>query len=260
MEFIYFLVCFGASLIGAVSGIGGGVIIKPVLDSLGTLDISAIRFLSGCTVLAMAVCTMIRARGGDARVNPRVSVPLAVGSCLGGIVGKEAFQLLTEFYAGGNRAAVMQSALLLAINVGVLLYLQNRARIRSHSISSAAVCCLIGLLLGTLSSFLGIGGGPINIAVLYYFFSMRPKETALNSIFIIVFSQSSSLLGTLVGRSVPEVSLAVLLVMCTGGVMGALAGRQLSCKLSETKVERLFRVVLLLLIALNVYNLVRFTL
>ena len=53
MILIVFLVCFLASVVGAVCGIGGGVIIKPTLDALGILDVSTISFLSGCTVLSM---------------------------------------------------------------------------------------------------------------------------------------------------------------------------------------------------------------
>ncbi len=33
----FFAVCFLASVVGAICGIGGGVIIKPVLDSFGVL-------------------------------------------------------------------------------------------------------------------------------------------------------------------------------------------------------------------------------
>ena len=50
---VFLIVCFGASIVGAICGIGGGVIIKPVLDSFGVLDVTAISFLSGCTVLSM---------------------------------------------------------------------------------------------------------------------------------------------------------------------------------------------------------------
>lgn len=34
---VFLIVCFGASIVGAICGIGGGVIIKPVLDSFGWL-------------------------------------------------------------------------------------------------------------------------------------------------------------------------------------------------------------------------------
>ena len=35
---IFILVSFGASIIGAICGIGGGVIIKPTLDAFGLLE------------------------------------------------------------------------------------------------------------------------------------------------------------------------------------------------------------------------------
>ena len=48
MAIIYaavFAVCFFSSIIGAICGIGGGVIIKPVLDALGVFPVSTINFL-----------------------------------------------------------------------------------------------------------------------------------------------------------------------------------------------------------------------
>lgn len=51
--FLVFLVCFAASVVGSICGIGGGVIIKPVLDAFGIMDVSTLSFLSGCTVLSM---------------------------------------------------------------------------------------------------------------------------------------------------------------------------------------------------------------
>ncbi len=43
MAIIYaavFAVCFFSSIIGAICGIGGGVIVKPVLDALGVFPVS----------------------------------------------------------------------------------------------------------------------------------------------------------------------------------------------------------------------------
>ena len=51
---IFFLVALTASIAGAICGIGGGVIIKPVLDLLHLETVAAISFLSGCTVLSMS--------------------------------------------------------------------------------------------------------------------------------------------------------------------------------------------------------------
>ena len=53
MGIIVFAVCLAASVIGGICGIGGGVIIKPVLDAMGVMSVSALQFLSGLTVLGM---------------------------------------------------------------------------------------------------------------------------------------------------------------------------------------------------------------
>ena len=52
---------------------------------------------------------------------------------------------------------------------------------------------LLGLFLGVVSVFLGIGGGPLNIALLTLFFSFDMKECVVYSIATIFFSQLSKL-------------------------------------------------------------------
>ena len=58
---IFFFICFFSSVIGAICGIGGGVIIKPVLDAFHVLDVATISFLSGCTVLSMTTYSVFKA-------------------------------------------------------------------------------------------------------------------------------------------------------------------------------------------------------
>ena len=50
MFILCILVCFLASTVGAVCGIGGGIIIKPVLEAFQIMEIPALQFLSGCAV------------------------------------------------------------------------------------------------------------------------------------------------------------------------------------------------------------------
>lgn len=51
---LFFGISLLASILGALCDIGGGVLMKPLLDSFGVLPIAAISFLSGCTVLSMS--------------------------------------------------------------------------------------------------------------------------------------------------------------------------------------------------------------
>ena len=55
MQFIIAVTVLFATVLGSLSGIGGGVIIKPVMDAISGLDSSQISFLSGTTVLTMTI-------------------------------------------------------------------------------------------------------------------------------------------------------------------------------------------------------------
>ncbi|MFK4998842.1 TSUP family transporter [Bacillus sp. N9] len=85
---IYFLVGLLASTIGAIAGLGGGIIIKPVLDGIGTYDVATIGILSAATVFAMACVSLLKAARSGVKVNGKVSYLLAIGSISGGIIGK----------------------------------------------------------------------------------------------------------------------------------------------------------------------------
>ena len=250
-----FLVAILATTIGGISGVGGGVIIKPVMDAVSGLPVATISFLSGCTVLAMTITSMVRSIGGEVKVEPRRGTLLAIGAAVGGIVGKQLFDLVKD--AGGSAVSVAQQVLMILLTLGVLAYTLNRPRIRTLNVKNGAACVVMGLALGVLSSFLGIGGGTINLAVLYYFFSMDSKTAALNSLYVILFSQGASFLNTLIGQTVPEFEWPVLIVMMVGGVVGGNLGRSLSRRMDNKAVDKLFFWLLLVITGISVYNLVR---
>jgi uncharacterized protein len=250
MFIIYFSVALIASTIGSVSGIGGGVIIKPVLDAFGTMSLPMINFLSGSTVFAMAISAFIRNMQDHEPINYKVSVQLALGASLGGIVGKSSFCLFS------SDLELIQSIMLLVINVLVLTYILNKKRISTCRTNHVSTCITIGVVLGFISSFLGIGGGPVNIAILYYFFSMTPKETVRNSLFIILFSQFTSLSTTYLSGEIPLYDPMIFAFMCIGGISGSIAGARMSKKINEKQTEGYFLYLLLFLIALNLYNVI----
>lgn len=252
---VFILVSFGASIIGAICGIGGGVIIKPTLDAFGLLEVSAINFLSGCTVLAMSCYSVVRGRiSGSSQVDMKSATPLAVGAAVGGIAGKSMFQAVESMFADKNTAGAVQAACLAVITLGTLIYTVKKEKIKTHRIQNAAVCVVIGFILGVMSSFLGIGGGPINLVVLYFFFPMTTKTAAQNSLYIILFSQATSFLSTVVTGSVPHVSLLLLAGMIIAGLLGGMAGRSINKKIDDRTVDKLFIGLMAVIILINIYN------
>lgn len=259
MELIFLAVSFLASVVGSVCGIGGGVIIKPVLDATGLLPVSSISFLSGCTVLTMALITVSKQlRYGEKNIDVTIGTPLALGAAVGGILGKSLFRYAYLICSDENQVGAVQAGVLAIVTTGTLVFTLLQPRIRTKQIRNLLCCILIGLLLGILSSFLGIGGGPINLVVLVYFFSMETKKAAANSLYIILFSQAASLISTLLTRSVPEFTVFSLLVMIAGGFAGGQLGSRMNRTISAEKVRRLFCFVMVLIIGINLYNVAKF--
>ena len=116
------------------------------------------------------------------------------------------------------------------------------------------VCIIIGIILGLLSSFLGIGGGPFNLVFLSFFFSMETKTAAQNSLLIIMFSQISGFLQTLLTGSVPDFSWILLICMVVFAVIGAAIGRSFNRKLDNDMVDRLFCGLIIIILFICVYN------
>lgn len=258
---IFFLVSLIASTIGAIAGIGGGVIIKPVMDAFQILPVSTISFLSGCTVLSMSLYSVGRAViSGDNYLKAQTTVPLGLGAAIGGVLGKELFKHLSSMFAQPDMVGSIQSACLLLVTLLTFFYTIFTARVHTKNIRNPGLSALIGLVMGILSAFLGIGGGPINLMVLSYFFSMDIKTSAQNSLTVILLSQIASLGTTLVTRSVPAFSPIMLALMVLGGILGGIFGRILNKRMDARHVRILYLGAMVVIMLLSLKNIVSYLL
>ena len=255
-----FLICLIASTVGAIAGFGGGVIIKPVFDMLGLMPVATVSFMSGCTVFAMSVSSLIRTRNSPVKLDLHTSTPLAIGAAVGGLLGKWVFELVRGGFADQNVLGAIQSACLTLMNIFVFVYICKKASLPSAHVKKPAATLAIGMALGLVSSFLGIGGGPINIAALFFFFSMDAKTAAKNSIYVIMFSQAASILSAVAGGNVPAFAWTDLLLMAAGGIGGAILGGSISKRMDSRHVEILLKVLILVVTCISLYNTVRFAL
>ena len=88
---IYCIVIFIATVIGAIVGMGGGVIIKPVLDLIGVHSVEVVGFISTCAVFAMSISSSIKHIKAKTKTDPKIVLLVSAGSIIGGIVGNEIF-------------------------------------------------------------------------------------------------------------------------------------------------------------------------
>ena len=255
MELVLFLVSFLSSTIGTVCGIGGGIVMKPLLDTLHLASAATISFLSGCTVFSMScysVCKALQKR--ESLIALKTGTPLSLGAALGGSTGSRLFGLAADISKQPEKVGGIQAVCLAVITLLTLLYTLLQDTIKTHTLKSPLPCGVVGLCLGTLSGFLGIGGGPVNLVVLHFFFSMPAKIAAQNSLYIILVSQAASILTTLLSQRLPAFRLIWLGIMVGGGILGGKAGRILNRRLSEKQTKIMLEWMIFLIFCICCYH------
>ena len=254
MYIFYLAVSMGASIIGSICGVGGGIIIKPLFDMLSGESVAVVSFLSGVTVLSMSVFSVISTLlRGQSKIALKVVTPLALGAVIGGLLGQSIFQAMKNTVAYVGAA---QSAALLFTVLGSLLYTLKQDSLKTHRLESAPLCTISGVLLGMISAFIGIGGGPINLALFSYFFSMDIKTAVVNSLYIIMFSQLASTTLIFAKGAVPDFAWPALFVMILGGICGAFIGRRINSVIPHSTVRKLFIALMISIICLALHNII----
>lgn len=255
-----FIVAFLASLLGPLCGIGGGVIIKPVVDAMNVMPVATVSFLSSISVLTMSLATLTQnAVAKTSTVNVRSMLPLALGSAIGGVVGKLVFNSLGTILPDAELVGAAQAAVLIVLTAVVFVYTIRRSSIQGLNVQAGVAKAGIGFVAGALWSFLGIGGGPFNLAILTFFFAMYAKPAAQASLFIIAFSQTASLVYSLAGGGIPEFASVALIGMCVAAVCGSVVGRKVAKRVSASTIDRLYLFALVLIALICCYNFARFT-
>ena len=222
-----YLVTFAACILGTICGMGGGIIIKPVLRGESALDLH--------------------------------STPLlALGAALGGLAGKQLFNLVAAQFADRNTAGGVQAALLLLATLATLVYTVRKDRMPTKQVGSRAAAFGIGLFFGLLGAFLGIGGGPFNVAVLCYFFSMPTKRATQNSLLIVLLSQLSSTLQTVLTTGVPRLDPILLVGMMAVAVAASEVGRRIHRRINERQATFCLEGAMVLIMGISVYNMFKF--
>ncbi len=255
MNIVCFFIALIASILGSICGVGGGVIIKPALDLFGIANISTISFLTSCTVLAMTGYTVSKGFFvNDRSIDIKGVSPLAIGAAAGGVIGKYLFETIKDALPFAEQVGAIQAVFLGVVALGTMLYTINKKNIKTKHLQGTVLIMVVGVALGIMSAFLGIGGGPIDLVVLLFFFSMDIKKAAVNSLYIIFFSQLFSIIYTIASRNVPEVEWITLILMIAGGIGGGMIGRCINKKIETKTVDKLFILVLTVIVLISIYN------
>ena len=253
LQLIYSAVILIATTLGAFVGLGGGVIIKPVLDFIGAEPRMQVDFLSCIAVFTMSIVSTCKQIKNKTEFKKNIVLLIAFGSIAGGFLGSLCMDKL-EGVTDSNIIRSVQAFILASLLVSVCFYVAKERR--SFRVENNIAICFVGLSLGFIASFLGIGGGPINVAVLTLFFSMNVKESAVYSVAIIFFSQLSKLITMFANSGIEVYShqWKTLIFILPAAILGGIIGSGFNRKFDDKIIRKVFTAVMIVLVVLNFYN------
>lgn len=252
---MYVIIILVATISGAISGLGGGVIIKPLFDMIGYHNAATIGFYSSVAVFTMSIVSIIKQLKNGFDFHIKTVLWISIGSLIGGVAGEQLFNRVTLSYEN-NIVKVIQGALLAITLICILIYTINKDQIRSFHLKNFISIFLVGFFLGSISVFLGIGGGPLNVALLMLLFSYTIKDATIYSIATIFFAQISKLGSVVISNKLFEYDLSLIPFICISAVIGGFIGTLINQSLEERKIERFYIFIIGLLLLISGYNVI----
>ena len=155
-----------AGFLSGLFGVGGGVLIVPALVLLLKFDQKLASGTSLLAVVPIAIVGML-AYFSAGQVDWAIGIPLAIGMIAGGVLGSWLLQRLPTIVISWVFIGV------LAI-VAIRLFFEEPVRGVSHPIDALGIVLLVafGVLVGTLSGLVGVGGGVIIVPSLIVFWGI----------------------------------------------------------------------------------------
>jgi uncharacterized protein len=190
----------GAGVLGALLGIGGGVVLVPFLSLVLHFPISQAAAISLATVIATS-STVTASRTGGHLVNLRFGMLLEVATAAGSLLGGITAQMLSQSTLQrlfGIVALIIAALMMWRRNVRNVLpadadpgqlggryYEAESGGMVVYRVRRLPVALAASFVAGNVSSLLGIGGGVIKVPVLNAWCGMPLRAAAATSAFMI---------------------------------------------------------------------------
>lgn len=230
------LLGFTGGILGSMIGLGGGIIVVPILTFLG-FPPTAAASNSLFAALSNAVASTI-SYSRQKRIEYSLGLKLGLfsipGTILGAVISTDVspdiFKILFGFVLIASAAYI---------------FLRKKIETKEKTISKQMMIFAIGasFFAGIISSFFGIGGGIIFVPLMVVGMGMAMKKAAPTSQLILLFASLSGVMThSILGH--PDFLQAGFLAI--GSFIGGLVGARLSLDIKERYLQILVSVVILI--------------
>ena len=254
-------------------GVGGGFLITPLLIFYNVPPAIAVGTGANQVIASSVTGALTHFKRGT--LDIKLGILLVVGGILGSCLGVELFTYLRKL--GQLDLIISLLYVILLGGVGSLMAIESwraiinakkgkpvivhrpgqhsfvqrlplKMRFRASKIYVSVIPVLgIGLVIGLLSSIMGVGGGFIMVPALIYMLRVPTNVVVGTSLFQITFVTAfTTILQSITNQSV-DIVLAFLLMV--GGVIGATYGTRIGRKLKAEQLRMLLAILVLLVCA-----------
>ncbi len=227
---------FAAGILGSIIGLGGGIIVVPVLTFLGFPPTTAASN-SLFAALSNAIASTI-SYSRQKRIEFSLGITLGLlsipGTVLGALISTDVTPEIFKILFG-----------LVLIASAAYIFLRKKIESKEKKLSTQMMVFAVGasFFAGIISSFFGIGGGIVFVPLMVIGMGMAMKRAAPTSQLILLFASLSGVLShSLLGH--PDFTQAGLLAI--GSFIGGLVGARLSLEIKERYLKILVSAVILI--------------
>jgi len=258
------ILSMAAGIIGSIFGLGGGIIIVPVLTVLygmEAVDAVAVSLVAIVAISTTGAASVVRNGTANVRVGLRLEVAAAAGAVVGAIV---AMYLQSWMLALCFAAVLIYSAVYMFVRPerpvsqdGSMTFeeftyhdpkTEEDVRYGAQNIGTGALGFAAA---GVASALSGVGGGAIKVPVMNVHMGMPMKASTATSSYVIGITAFSGAAVYLLSGILDVYTASVVIV---GAFIGSLIGLKILPMLNAGAMRRYFSVLLIFLASVMLLN------
>jgi len=219
------LVGFVVGVLIGLSGVGGGVLLLPVLIfGLRVPAIVAVGSDALFNFFTKIPASLLHLKKGT--VRRKVVIALAIGSVPGSICGVRLLVYIRHLYGDGVNNFIKSAVGVLLLVIPLLLLFQKqieqKVANRPPTMKGFAGMSVIGLVAGFLVGMTSVGSGSIIMMLLLLFYSFPPKvNVGTDIVHAVVLTGVTGLLHFRLGNVDPGLVVSLLIGSIPGGLLGS---------------------------------------
>lgn len=250
-------------------GIGGGFLMTPILIFLGISPIYAVG--NGANNILAASVSGTLAHYFKKQIDIKMGVLILIGGLIGSLIGVEIFIFFLKQGSINNVISILYCGLLSSVGLMMLIeslseikrirekkfirrklhnhyWIHNlpfKVRIHASKLYISAIGPIFfGIVIGLISSIMGVGGGFILVPVLIYVIGMPARLVPGTSLFAMIFVMIIvTLLHALENNTI---DLYLVMILSLGSVLGAQLGSKISSKLAGEELRAILSILILI--------------